>query len=1170
MVSATQYASAQESMLTGLGWHKNSAGTEMDSSSQVQVQGNKSQGPVVSSGGKGSALANVGMSIDLAGTAQANSVGIAAMSVRDSQAQVLRNQVTGLVNALGGAATANVIMVASGEGRKPLTSSRLLVMNNKASQLNAFGAKASVLLGTGSLQMPGRATANSVLMDASEAHEARVSMVQNEADDVVSMGGAALTNALTVARSKLRDSQIQSANNKAQAVRAGGGSARLGRGMLGEVNLTGVAAANTVAISGSELQAARLNLFDNKATQMTSTGGSALANSVSFTDHQLTGGAGYDANLQKNEATNVQAFGGEGSLLGGALADVRVSASALANAISVQKGKLNESPLHSLANNRATDVVATGGGASANSIWLDGSTVQGGSIHLDRNVSEQVRTAGGSGSIGMGVIGSFEKNGRALSNTVALDKESTLQKSTLQLQGNEGRTVTGSGGFAAVNSVAVSEAQVEKSTVTLMNNRASQVSSTGFSGQAGGSLLYSASQQSTAMANTLSVSGSKLDAGSVNFANNEAHGLTAKGGILMGNSVSVERGKDSDSQLSASGSMMGNTARDMSSAAKSSSAVAGLARSESNARAAANALVLNSNAKMDQSSSWLISMNTAQQVHVDGGTALVNALAAYRGARVQNSAVSILANKADDVRASGGASQVAGAGSKSNGILAANSLYIDGESSTRLSNTPLQIVGNTVRSLNAEGGRINANALSINGRGSLETSTATLIGNTASSVRSAGDEDTVLGHAVFDKGVGHANANAIQVLSAMRNASLQLIGNTASNVTATKGLASANSITQTGSGSMSRLNATLLANTAGETRADDDKMALTNSVHADGAIENATVQIMANQGSAQTGGEEALINSVRTKQGSRITGSSVTVAANRGSARSAKANSVDVEGGVRGSQVAVMGNQGSASNKGVINSVTGSGQISGSNITILGNTGSANNGTANSVDVGGSIAGAQIAILGNQGSTQGGGTVNSVKGSGSIKGSQISIIGNRGSTQRGGTVNSVENSGSIAGASITLVGNQGSATGAGTVNSVDNKGQLTGQVLIAANRGSATLGGTVNSLVNRGLMTGSVVIAGNNGSAVAGGTSNSVINHGVITGMVAIVGTRTAAAAGMTSGSVRNIGGAIVGSAGVVGNMAYAANPGYTYATPSVGVVNNSVTVVPAFNIVSN
>ena len=399
MVSATQYASAQESMLTGLGWHKNSAGTEMDSSSQVQVQGNKSQGPVVSSGGKGSALANVGMSIDLAGTAQANSVGIAAMSVRDSQAQVLRNQVTGLVNALGGAATANVIMVASGEGRKPLTSSRLLVMNNKASQLNAFGAKASVLLGTGSLQMPGRATANSVLMDASEAHEARVSMVQNEADDVVSMGGAALANALTVGRSKLRDSQIQSANNKAQGVRAGGGSAGLGRGMLGEVNLTGVAAANTVAVSGSELQGARLNLFDNKATQMTSTGGSALANSVSFTDHQLTGGAGYDANLQKNEATNVQAFGGEGSLLGGALADVRVSASALANAISVQKGKLNESPLHSLANNRATDVVATGGGASANSIWLDGSSVQGGSIHLDRNVSEQVRTAGGSGSM---------------------------------------------------------------------------------------------------------------------------------------------------------------------------------------------------------------------------------------------------------------------------------------------------------------------------------------------------------------------------------------------------------------------------------------------------------------------------------------------------------------------------------------------------------------------------------------------------------------------------------------------------------------------------------------------------------------------------------------------------------------------------------------------------
>ena len=62
--------SAQESMLAGLGWHKNSAGTQVDGNSQLQVVGNKSSGPVVSTGGKGSALANAGMRVDLAGTAQ--------------------------------------------------------------------------------------------------------------------------------------------------------------------------------------------------------------------------------------------------------------------------------------------------------------------------------------------------------------------------------------------------------------------------------------------------------------------------------------------------------------------------------------------------------------------------------------------------------------------------------------------------------------------------------------------------------------------------------------------------------------------------------------------------------------------------------------------------------------------------------------------------------------------------------------------------------------------------------------------------------------------------------------------------------------------------------------------------------------------------------------------
>ena len=49
-VLAAAPAGAQESMLAGLGWHKNSAGTQVDGSSQITVHGNRSSGPVVSTG----------------------------------------------------------------------------------------------------------------------------------------------------------------------------------------------------------------------------------------------------------------------------------------------------------------------------------------------------------------------------------------------------------------------------------------------------------------------------------------------------------------------------------------------------------------------------------------------------------------------------------------------------------------------------------------------------------------------------------------------------------------------------------------------------------------------------------------------------------------------------------------------------------------------------------------------------------------------------------------------------------------------------------------------------------------------------------------------------------------------------------------------------------------
>ncbi|WP_313299362.1 hypothetical protein [Diaphorobacter sp.] len=1139
-VIAPPLAGAQESMLTGLGWHKNSAGTEIDGNSQVHVQGNESPAVVTSTGGKVSALANVGMRIDLVSTAQANAAGLAGIEMRGSRVQVLGNQAHGFVNALGGAATANVAMVASGEGRKPLRSSQLLVQANTATNVEAFGAKADVLLGTASFQMPGRATANSMLLDATEVTSTQAELMDNEATGVISIGGSALANALTAARSEIKDTRIHASDNHATDIRAGGGAAGIGRGTIASVDLTGVASANSVSVAGSQLKNARIHLTGNQAQRMTSTGGSAMANGVSFTDHQLTA-AGYQADITNNEATNVQAWGGEGSILSGAIADVRMSASALANAVTVQAGELSQRPVHQLSGNHATDIAATGGGAAANSIWLEDATIKGGRIQLTDNTATQVRTAGGSGSIGAGLVGSVERNGRALANSVAVDRQSTLQNATVSLSDNTANTVTGSGGFAAANALTVSEGRVEKTSVHLADNQADNVQSTGFSVGVGGGVLHSTSQQSAAMANTVAVTGSQLDATNVTLSRNRASGLKADGGILMANSMSLEDGGNASAQLSARGTIANNIANNMSSAAKMSSSVAGLARSESRARAAANSLVLHDDVHVDNASPWSILGNTADGVHVDGGTALVNALAAYRGARVASSAVNVLNNTGRDIRASGGASQVAGVGSKSNGILIANGLYMDGSGATRLANSPVNVVNNDATGLNAQGGRINANALAINGEGNVQSSRVTIGSNTASQMQSEGDEGTVAGFAAFGKGVGQANANAVQVLSAMRDASLQLMANKASQVSASKGLASANSIAQGDQGNGDKLRGTLIANTANNTRAEDKHTALANSVQIDGALQDSDVSIMANTGDAQATSESALANSVRSREGGRIAKSSVTIAGNRASARDGAANSVDMQGSMRDSQVTIMANRGSAQRKGAVNSVTGDGNISNSRITILGNQGDAQGGVTNSVVANGTISSSRITILGNQGSVRGRGTVNSVVGSGSMRG-----------------------------ADVTIVANKGDVSGGGLVNSVENKGQLTGKVVIAGNTGSATMGGTVNSLVNQGVMSGRVTIAGNHGRAAVGGVANSVINHGVITGNVSIIGGGGMAAAGITTGSVRVAGGLVSGAAGVAGGAAYAANPGYTVTTPSFGVVNRTVTVAPGVNVISN
>lgn len=1164
-----QQTVAQESAVSGLVWHKRSPGSEVGAQSRLQVLDNRSDAVITSSGAKGAVAAGIGGSLDLVGMAHANALGVSALDLRQSSIVVLGNQVSGFLNAVGGSATANVALVASSVGRKPVTSSTIQIQGNRASDIDAFGGKADVLLGAGSMQLPGRASANSVLLEATEVRNSTLANLRNEARGLTSIGGSALANVTTAALSKIDDSSVLQVGNRAREIRAGGGVAGVGLGAVASADVTGVAAANSVTLASTNLRGAQLLQTDNVAENMTSTGGSALANGIHFTNHQSSSGARYQALVTNNTARNISAWGGEGSVLSGVLASVQMSAAALANTISVTEGELTNGPQHLISSNTAENVAATGGAAAANSIWLNSARVDGGSISIADNVATQVQTSGGSGSIGGGIVGAVERSSRAFASVVAADGNASLERMQLVIAGNHAQQITGTGGTAVAQSVLVSDGALRSGSVNIVgNNRAERVSATGFSAQAGGGVVASASQTAAAVANSLVVSESVVDAPSITLVGNKAVGLDARGGTVQANSAVVEAGEGAGSHLSASGLIMGNEAENISSAAGSQSAAGGLASKGSKARAAVNALVLHDDAKVDAQSPWTLIGNRAVNVAANGGTALVNSLAAYRGARVEGSTVTLAGNRAQDVQAHGGSSGVAGVGSVSQGVLTANSVYLEGQGSAVLKNSPVAIANNIARDLQAQGGRLDANSLAINGHGQVSESTITLVGNNAQQVRSAGKESTLAG-AAFGGGVGQAYANSVRVLGSLRAASVQLVGNRANNVAAEDASAAANSVVIASNGSAEGLQATISANTADGVSANSGEASV-NSVVSEGQASGATVQIAGNRGAGQSsGGDAAVVNSVRVRKSGSVSGSSITLAGNRGEANGGTSNSVDAEGAISGGQITILGNHGNASSGGVINSVVGKGRINGGQITVLGNRGTAQAGLANSIKNTGSLTGMQVAVLGNNADARGGGTVNSLDNSGSLQGSQITITGNSGRTKGGGTVNSVRNRGNVTGARVLIAGNDGSTTGGGTVNSVDNRGSLMGNVVISGNRGSATMGGTVNSLVNQGMMTGTVAIVGNEGRALAGGVSNSVINQGVITGAVNIVGNMSMAAAGMTSSSVRNLGGAVTGVVGVAGNTPFAANPGYTYALPPTGIVNQSVTVLPAVNLLS-
>ena len=1136
-----QGAPAQEVHLNGLGWIKANPGSVIDGETRVVVDGNRAEAVVRATGGKAGLVGNLAGRLQLISVAQANSAGLGAVDAHNTLLTVLRNQLTGPVESVGGAATANVALVSGGDVRHLLDATRIDVLGNSAGNVRAIGGEGDVLLGAiGSFQLPGRASANSALVSESDVRNLYAVLNANVADRVTSVGGAALANALTVAQSDVRDATVILDHNQADRVSASGGAAYVGGGLLASAELTGVSLANAVAVAQSKLRVGQFLATNNQASEVGSVGGSAFANSVNVVGSDSVG---FNTRQVGNRASQVSASGGQGSVLAGGLAEVDKSAAALANSISVSSPTAGSGHAHLLVNNQADRVLAEGGGAAANSVWVQQAAMRGSDATLLGNTASNVTVDGGSASVGAGVVAEFAKLGRALANSVVLDQGAEVVDAPPNLSANEATGVHGMGGLAAGNSVLVGSAsRVSGAAVIVQDNHAQDVSATGFSGSAGAGLIASIAQKSLALANTLAVFASNVT-GTVTLLGNRVIALVSNGGTAQANSASIERGEGDASRLAGTVAITDNRASNLSSGARSSSGAGHAFSTEMDARAAANALVLKDGARLDSAGTLSIAGNQASFLEAVGGTVLVNSLAAYRGATVA-APVSLRDNVASNVSAGGGSSQVVGVGRNRNGVVAVNGLYLDGgdAGAVSLRNTPATLIGNTAQQINANGGRINTNALAINGTGSVSGGSFFAQGNSALRVSSEGSEGTVLGYAAIDRGVGSANANALQVLGRLTDSTVGLMRNQATDVRAEKGLAAANSVVIDKDGSIANAPVGLASNQANGVQASGGKTALANSVLAEGRIEGGSVAATANiTPKAAAGSEDAQASSLRVRGGANQGRTTAVVMGNGADVNDGgTANSIDNGGGAENTRLSVASNH----------------------ATIRGG------GTANSVvlERGGSVQGGQVDVLGNHATVNGGGLANSVRSRGAIASSQITILGNQATVNGGGTVNSVDNRGRIDSARIVIASNTGEARGGGTVNSVDNRGQMSGRISIIGNRGTATGGGTVNSVVNHGVLTGDVTIAGNTGSAVMGGTANSLINHGVVSGKVSIVGNGSVVSAGMTAGSVRNMS-ALVGSAGVSAGVPTVANPGYDVKLPSTGLISNTVTVLPGVNV---
>ncbi|WP_347485126.1 hypothetical protein ABFV80_003023 [Vandammella animalimorsus] len=1188
---------AQENMLHGLGWVMEGNPGSSIRSSAITVSGNRSAAKVEAVGLGGSLGFGLAGVLRLIATAQVNTIGLEAMDVGQSQLLVSGNRLSGPMTTLGGAASANSILI-SGQGeRKRLQGSQVTVAGNEAGDVHAQGAELYALLGSASMQIPGRASANSVLLQSTDVENSEISNTQQRAQGVRSVGGSALANVLTASQSGLQQVRIQQHGNVASEVLASGASAALGYGALAQAKLEGAALANSIALAQTQLSHSRLHQQGNEARQIVGAGGGAMANSMALT--QMDGQVrNWHAVQQGNVAQRVGAFGGEGSVLMGALASVDNHASALANSINLDRTRLAGRNEHTQTGNDAQDVQARGGVALANSVWALQAQLDASSLTQQDNSAQQVRTNGGSVSALGGALGAAERSSRAGANSVVLADQAALKNMQVLQQGNQARGLDVRGGQAMANSVlADQQASLQDGQVLIEHNQAQELSTQGSQEQLAGGLLWKAQQDAVVLANSLAVVGSQWRSPQLALQANTAGQLHADGGSITANSVSLERGDGAGSALHAPVWLKGNTAIEVQTQAESSSTA--ISSSHTRARAALNAVLLHDNSSVDADSQLQIAGNRAELVSGMGGTALVQSLAAYRGASLARTPVTIENNRAQGIHARGDHQQTLGYGSSRHGIAAVNSVYLEGQQGAGLKDSHVQVQANRAEEMHADGALVQANTLALSQRGRLLESQALVRNNQAASVSAFAQTTRGLFGVNERQSFADVNLNTLDIQAPLAASSLLVEDNRVERVDAQEGGASVNSVAlgQRAQG-LRALEMRVAGNQATGVRSSQGQQALAHSVTIDGTASNSRLDVVGNQAQqvhADAAGAEAssvkadggssvahssigitgnrasigtggTVASVKNQQGGRIAQSRITIANNQASASQGGVNASVINSGSLGNAaITISGNRGSAANAALANSVRNRHGRLGGQIAILNNRGqAAAGGVLNSVDnSGGSLSGS-VTIVGNQGQASGNALANSVHNSGSMNG-RIVLAANKANASSSGVANAVKNQGQLSGR-VNIVGNDGTASTSGTVNSVVNNGLMAADVSIVGNRGSASMGGVSNSVVNNGLMAGRVLIAGNQ-SSTAGGTVNSLINHGVMTGSVNIVANRGAAAPGTTTGSVINAG-ALVGAAGVAANVPHVANPGYTYTVPSTGVINQSVLIAPAYNFV--